>query len=201
MKYFNAIIYAIVIMTIVSCSPKLIPNSSLPKVFYPEIADSAKIQFLTSYSFVSDIEKKQSKFNSAIVGEQQDFEIKKPYGVEIHNNKIYVCDIGIGGMIIIDLEKKTFNSFRPQGNGNLLMPVNSAIDEEENLYVADIKAQKILKYDSNGNYLLNFGLNENKAPSDVFIKHKKVWVCDTKNNRVNVYDKENNKFLYIVFIY
>lgn len=196
MKYFKTIIGIVAFASVVSCSPKLISNSSaLPKVFYPEVEDSAKIQFLTSYSYVSDIEENQSKFNEAIVGKQKDYEIKKPYGVEIHNNKLYVCDIGIGGLIIIDLDKKSFNSFNPQGNGSLKMPVNSFVDEQENLYVADITQKKIFKYDPDGKYLLNFGLSENKAPSDVFVKNDKIWVCDSKSNRINVYQKDNHKFL------
>ncbi|MDT8413394.1 MAG: 6-bladed beta-propeller [Vicingaceae bacterium] len=187
---------ATVIFAMGSCSPKLANTTNpQPKVFYPEIADSAKIQFLNSYSFASDIEKKRSKFQETILGEQTDFEIKKPYGVEIKNNKIYVSDVGIGGLIIIDLVKKTFNRFSPQGNGLLMLPVNSFIDSENNLYVADIKQAKILKYDSDGKFLLNFGLNENKAPSDLFVTNSNIFVCDSKNNRINVYQKDTHKLV------
>ncbi len=199
MKPNNIIIFLIlaVVLLVSSCSPKLAnTETSQPKVFYPAVEDSAKIQFLTFYSYSSNLEEKRSKFQENILGKQTDFEIKKPYGVEIKNNKLYISDVGTATITILDLTKKTFRAFNPQGNGNLRLPVNSFIDDEENLYVVDILQKKIFKYDSNGKYLLNFGLSENKAPSDIFIKDTKVWVCDSKNNRINVYEEGSNKFLY-----
>ncbi|MBL4746223.1 MAG: hypothetical protein JKY08_07620 [Flavobacteriaceae bacterium] len=197
MNYFYKILLLIFISSIISCAPiKKIADNTSPKIFYPNIQDSARIQFLTHFSYATDIRKKQSSFSKSITGENQDFEIRKPYGVEYKNNKIYVNDIGIGGLVIIDLKNETFNSFVPRGNGSLQMPLNSFIDQEENVYIADIEKNIVKKYNKGGNYIASFGRAENKGPSDVTILNNKIWVCDSKGNKITVYEEGTNKFLY-----
>ncbi|WP_242093907.1 6-bladed beta-propeller [Aestuariivivens sediminicola] len=185
----------ITILALNSCSPKIAANIK-PKVYYPEIADSAKVQFLTYFSNSLSIENKQSKFSKAIIGDALPLSIKKAYGVEFFDNKIYVSDIGIKGMDIIDLESSRFKYFVPQGLGKLKTPVNACLDENGTLYVVDISEKKIMLYDNNSNYLGQFGKKENIAPSDIAVNGDKLWVCDSKNNRINVYNRNTQKFLY-----
>lgn len=183
------------ILALVSCSPKIIEQSANSKVFYPLAPDTAKIQFLKTFGNSIDIEKKQSKFTASVVGAKQTSSILKPYGVEIKNNKIYVADISAQGILIIDLNNNTFNHFVPQGQGSIALPVNSFVDNEENLYVVDIKQKKILVYNKNLTLVQQFGSAENIKPSDVFVTNGKIFVCDSGNNRINIYDEESKSFL------
>jgi DNA-binding beta-propeller fold protein YncE len=62
--------------------------------------------------------------------------------------------------------------------------------------VVDISEKTIKLYDSNSNYIGQFGKKENEAPSDVAVKNGKIWVCDSKKNRINVYDQSTQDFLF-----
>jgi DNA-binding beta-propeller fold protein YncE len=193
-----SILLFLMVSLFINCSPKLAPNTQAEEpfyMFYPKPPDSAKLQYLTKFDSSKDFGKKQSSFKSKILGEEQDLSISKPYGVEIKNGKIYVCDLA-NRIVIIDLVNEKFNHFIPQGTGTLALPVNMTIDDEGNLYIVDIKAKVVRVYNDKGSYLGPMGMDDQlKKPSDVFVKHNKVYVCDSENNRVNIYDKNSRKLL------
>ena len=164
-------------------------------VIFPSPPDTARIQFLTSISDSRDVIGKQSSFSRFILGEEEPKQINKPYGIEIENGKIYVCDVSIRGLEIIDLQEQTFEYFIPKGKGALQMPVNCFVDEEGFLYVADIQRKQIVIFDNNLNYYESFGERENFKPSDVFVMDNKIWVSNNANNRVSIFSKETFKLI------
>jgi hypothetical protein len=184
------------LLLLVACaSKKEMTTNALPPVFYPVQTDSAKVQYLTSFTTSFDIQKKQSSFNKAMVGNVAPLAIKKGYGVEYHKGRIYVSDIGLGGFDVIDLNTKKFTYFRPQGRGKLKGSVNASLDTNGDLYAVDISEKKVNYYTKEHQYIGSFGTAENIAPSDVKVLNDKIWVCDSKNNRINVYDKANKAYL------
>ncbi len=182
-------------MIFYSCSPKII-QSNVQKVYYPEIEDSAKIQFLATFNSSTDIEAKQSAFNKSIIGEVDQVKIKKPYGVDYFEGKIFVCDLGIGGIVEIDLKSNKFNQIVPRGPGKLDVPLNISIDELGTIYIVDISLQKILVYDKDFNFISSFGKGELKSPTDIAIINNKIWVTDIVSHTVKVFDKKTNELLF-----
>ncbi|NOZ45211.1 MAG: hypothetical protein GXO79_00360 [Chlorobi bacterium] len=175
---------------------KLTKSKETPDlVIYPAPPDTARIQFLTSFSNSKDITGERSPFVKFILGEDESMPITKPYGVHIHKGKIYICDTGLGGLIIVDLEKSTFNYFVPKGKGQLKLPLNSFVDNKGYLYIADGQRKQIVVFDSVLNYVNSFGEIENFKPTDVFVYDNKIWVPNSKNNCVNVYSKDDYKLL------
>ena len=75
------------------------------------------------------------------------------------------------------------------------------IDSNGYIYIANTKKDKILKYDSNHNYITNIGVTgvsngQLLGPSSVAVdKEGNIYVSDTGNNRIVVFDVEGN-FLY-----
>ena len=184
------------LMLLVACaSKKGMTTNALPPVYYPEQTDSAKVQYLTSFTSSFDIQKKQSSFNKAMVGNVAPLSIVKGYGVEYHKGRIYVSDIGFGGFDVLDLNTKAFTYFKPQGRGKLKGSVNASLDANGNIYAVDISEKKVNYYTKEHKYLGSFGTKENIAPSDVKVLNDKIWVCDSKGNRINVYDKATKSFL------
>jgi hypothetical protein len=167
-----------------------------PSVIYPAPPDSARIQFLTTFSSSENTGGKQTGLSRFIFGQSPAKEIKKPYGITVHNGKIYICDTGLGLIEVIDLEKNTFAYFDPQGTGKLRFPINCFVDDEGKLYVADGVRLQVVVYDDNGNYLDALGEKDKFKPTDVFVSSDKIWVSNIKNNKVNVYSKETRKLLY-----
>ncbi len=166
-------------------------------VIYPAPPDTARIQYLTSFSSSVDITGKQSKILKSILGEEMAQFISKPFGIEINKGKIFICDIDIGGLEIIDLEKNKFDYFVPKGKGALKLPLNCFVDENGFLYIADGNRQQIVIFDKQGNYVNAFGEGGDYKPTDVFVYNDKIWVTNIKSNKIDVYEKnQKNKFLF-----
>jgi DNA-binding beta-propeller fold protein YncE len=182
-----------------SCSPHV--NKMTVKkesIVYPAPPDTARFQFLTSFSSSANLDGKQTAVAKYIFGESELKPIKKPYGIAIHNGKIYICDTGLGGLEVIDLEKQSFGFIYPSGKAQLKLPLNCFIDDESNLYVADGERRQVVILDHTGNYIDVIGDTGTFKPTDVFVSENKIWVTDIKNNKVNVYDRDTREFKYSI---
>lgn len=164
-------------------------------IVYPAPPDTARIQFLTSISSSDNTTVHKSSFSRFVIGDDETKTINKPYGVTIRNGKIYVCDTGLEGLEIIDLEKKTFEYFIPTGSGQLKLPLNCSVDADENLFVADGEKKQIIVFDKNRNYINSFGQADNFKPTDVFAGDDKIWVVNLEGHCVQVFEKKSYRLL------
>ena len=160
-------------------------------VIYPPPPDTTRIQYLTSISSSQEIAGNQSAFNRFLFGEVTPLTVTKPYGIAVRNSRIYVCDTGIGGLVIIDLELKKMDLFIPGGKGQLQFPINCHVDEEGLLYVADGNRRQIVVFDDGGNYVSAFGGQEGFKPTDVAVIENKIFVSSVTDQRIFVYSKDS----------
>lgn len=178
----------------ISCSPRLKKEIAVESVLYPAAPSVAKIQYLTSISNSLQITKKQTSLQKTVVGEKKGMPIYKPYGVFIRNGKLYICDISLGGLEIIDLENKDFQYFVPQGVNSLKMAINVFVDLDNTRYIVDADLHRVVIFDESGKYQTAFGFDENTKPTGVFVYKTEIFVVDSENHRVNVYDKQDKSF-------
>jgi len=179
-----------------SCSKKITQNqTSEEPIVYPPPPDTTRIQYLTAISGADQITGKQSSFKEYVVGKESTRNIIKPYGLHMGNGKLYVCDIDLKGLEIIDFAKKEFNYFVPAGLGQLRIPINCFIDDKGFLYVADVGRMQIVVFDKDLKYFNSFGEKEEFKPSDVFISDQKIWVANLKGG-IYVYDENSLKLLF-----
>ena len=73
------------------------------------------------------------------------------------------------------------------------------IDDEQNIWIVDGVNHRIKKYDQNGNLLLKFGKQgtangDFDAPFGICYFKNKIYVSDTRNSRIQVFDK-SGKYL------
>ena len=191
-KYFIGFLFIV----FASCSGNITKSTMEDNlVIFPPPPDTARIQFLTKISSSKDVIGKQSFFSKFILGEEEPKQINKPYGIEINKGKIYVCDVSIKGLEVIDLKEQTFEYFIPKGKGVLKMPVNCFVDENGFLYVADIQRKQVVIFDDNLRYFGSLAESENFKPSDVFVIDNKIWVSNNANNRISIFSKETFEFL------
>ena len=181
-----------------SCSQRVLSNKEIPNVvYYPPSPDTARIQYLTSISSSADVTDRPSALKRFVFGEEIPITIIKPYGVTVNIPKIYICDGGIGGLVNIDLSEKSFEYFIPTGRGRLQLPINCEVDDEGLLYVADANRRQIVVFDSEGNYLAEFGENtESFRPTDICVRNEKIFVASVKDQKVFVYEKSKLEILY-----
>ena len=192
-KYFLLLAFSLVM---IGCSKKVVSTKAL--VIYPAPPDTARIQYLTSYSSSLDISGKRTSFQKTILGEDQVMHISKPYGIATGKGKIFICVAGIKGLYIIDLAKNTFTPFIPGGKGALKQPLNCFIDQEGKLYVTDVGRKEVVVFDENLNYVSTIskpGTADDFKPMDVFVSDKKIFVTNPGTQQVYIYQKDNYKLL------
>jgi DNA-binding beta-propeller fold protein YncE len=193
MKVIKILSIAVLITMSISCSPKIGKAVTQSNIFYPQYTDTAHFQFLTAISHSKQIEK-QSNFQKAIVGESQVEFIIKPYGISTSGNKIYVSDIGLKGVNIIDLENKQFEQFKPIRN-KFEFTLTNDVDEQGNHYFVDARHSKVFIYDSNFNFVKEFDVPENNRPVRIRIKNDKMYIADIPTGKLNIYDKSTGEFI------
>ncbi len=165
-------------------------------VIFPPPPDSVRIQFLTRISTSTDITGKRSGLLRYILGEMESKPIGKPYGLAIHDGKIYICDTKLGCLEIIDLAKHSFEYFKPGGLGQLRKPINCFVDTNGYLYVADVERRQVVLFNNQNQYISSIGNPAESKPTDVFVTGDKIWVNDLESHAVKVYDKTNHDMLF-----
>jgi len=204
MKIFTGCICALIVaglIIIAGCKTNKIAKGNEPKTYivYPPPPDTPRYQFLTKITTSLDLGKKESGFKRMLIGNEKPKTIVKPYGVAIKYGKIYVCDTYGGGMEIIDLEKRTFDFFKPSGKGLLKNPINCFVDKKGYLYVADMGRYQVVVFDPQGNYVKHFGEATKFKPNDVFVYNNKIYVANMAAGKIHVYSNDSiSKLLYTI---
>jgi DNA-binding beta-propeller fold protein YncE len=171
------------------CAPAVVERKI---AFFPPPPELPRIQYLTSFRGRKDIET-QTAFNRFVVGEKKDVRVDKPYGVAIHQGKIYVCDTN-GTVVVFDLERKTFEPLQgATGLGALRQPINISIDAEGNKYVADSARGQVVVFGPNDAYLKAYGTPDRWRPVDVVPFGNEIYVADMANGLVHVLDRQSGE--------
>jgi DNA-binding beta-propeller fold protein YncE len=196
-KYLVLILMCVVTVYFNSCARLLHKPAKVKKVqsvLYPPPPDTARMQYLTSISG-SDFMGKRTKFATFVMGAEEVSHMVKPYGISLRNGKLYICDPGIGGLEILDLENQKYKNFTPGSTGQMKSPLNCYVDKNDYLYVADPGRHEIVMYDSLGNYTGKIADTGNFKPTDVMTLNNEIWVTNPENHRLNVYDKTTKQLI------
>lgn len=169
------------------------------KVFYPSPPDLPKLQYLTSFTGADDIEEDKSAFDTFITGQETGLRrLLKPYGVSMHNGKIYVCDTNLT-VTVFDVKNKKYTYLQgAKGLGKLVQPLNINIDPEGKKYVADPLRGQIVVYDDNDFYVKSYGLPGNWRPVDAYAFKGRLYVADAENYEIKVFDLKSGQLVKII---
>jgi DNA-binding beta-propeller fold protein YncE len=186
-KRLIGVALALLFLGMVGCASA--PKKKEPLVFFPPAPELPRIQFLTSYSGMKDVET-QSSFNRFVTGEKRNLRLDKPYGVGIYDGKIYVCDTN-STVVIFDLKKKTFGFLEAAtaGQGKLTQPLNISIQEDGTKYVTDPVRAQVVVFDKDDQYVRAYGTPENWRPVDAVPFEDRLYVVDIANGLIKVFDK------------
>ncbi|MEW6117897.1 MAG: hypothetical protein AB1553_13525 [Nitrospirota bacterium] len=167
-----------------------------PTVFYPDPPEPPRIQYLTSFTSARDVEAEKSAFDVFITGKKDDtLRLDKPYGVAMHNGKIYVCDTN-STVMVFDLEKRAFAPLiGAKGLGKLAQPLNISIDRDGNKYVADPLRGQVVVFDKNDLYARAIGISAGWKPVDAVVYENELYVADIQNGEIKVFDKNTGDLL------
>ena len=81
--------------------------------------------------------------------------------------------------------------------GYFLSPQHLAFDSENNLYVTDLGNARIQKFDSNGNFISEWGSKGSQSgqfgyPTGITVSEKFVFVSDNRNHNIQKFDHDGN---------
>ncbi|UCG56712.1 MAG: hypothetical protein JSU70_17830 [Phycisphaerales bacterium] len=166
-------------------------SSSLERVFYPPAPDRPRLQFLVSFSESEDlgstVARKTSRFEKFIVGEEQldkDW-IAKPYGVAIHDGKLYVCDVQKKIVEVLDLRRKSFGYLTKERR--MMNPVNIHT-EDGRKFIADPTGGKVFVFGKDNELKAVLGSDLKLKPIDVAVRGKRCYITDMNSSQVVVLD-------------
>lgn len=185
-------LYLIVLIPVLfgGCSPKMVKTKTT--VFFPAAPDTARIQYFISYTNSLDITGKRSAIQESVLGEDKGKPIGKPYGITTIKGKVFVCDAAIRGLEIIDVAKKTFTQFVPEGNAQFKLPINCQVTDDH-LYVTDVSRNEVLVFDDKFNLQKIIGKSNavpEFKPMDVCVAGKKIFITNAAAHQVVVYEIE-----------
>ena len=183
-------------LSCMSCSPKLNPENSSAlsaKILYPKDADTAYFQYLTAYTTSEDIEI-MSDFQKSILGKKPLVYMGKPYGLTVSKEKVYVADISVHGVNVLDFGNKTFKQFKPI-HRDISFVLTTEVDDNGDLYIVDSRSSTVVIYDINYKYKDEFKIPECKRPTRIKIREDKIYISDLGANNINIYDKSTYKLI------
>jgi len=177
-----------------------VTKKPIPKdyVFFPPAPDEPRIQYLMSFGSEDELGG-GGRFNEFVVGKEKvSRPIWKPYGITIHQGKIYVCDTQAGSVITADLAKRKFRILRPAGQEAMKVPINVAVDKDGTCYVTDTGRNQVLIYSKEGKLLEALGKKNEMKPCGIALAGDRLYVTDLANHYVRVYNKANRQLLFTV---
>lgn len=164
--------------------------------------DRNKMVYITSYS------------NGKIVKLDPDgkgLAVKKPemsskiFGIDIQDERILYADFANDMLYLADTDLSTKLKFGSSGSGDGQFhgPQGVAFGEDESIYAVDSGNHRVQKFSITGSFLFSFGKKGNYEgefynPTDVAVRGGLVYVSDTGNGRISVYDDSGN-FLHNVY--
>ncbi len=166
-------------------------------VFYPPLPNAPRVQYLTTIASERDLAVKKDSFADFIVGEEKEAQrLTQPYGVALHNGKLYVADTGGGGLAIFDLVQQRFSFMTGTGPGRIKRPINIRIDADGTKYVTDTGRDQILIYDRDDHFVRAFGVEGQFRPVDVAIAGDRLYVADILHHQIHVLEKGSGRPLF-----
>lgn len=163
-----------------------------PPVFFPLAPALPRIQYLTHFSGKRDVET-QTGFDRFVVGEMQDRLLDKPYGVGMHDGKIYVCDTN-SSVAVFDLKAKTFSFLKGAvGAGVLRQPVNISITPDGTKYVSDPVRGQVVAFGADDSYLRAYGAPGVWKPVDAVAFENRLYVADVRGGEIAVFDRDSGE--------
>jgi DNA-binding beta-propeller fold protein YncE len=164
-------------------------------VFYPMPPETPRIQFLTSISKEKDLGR-SSRFREYLIGkEDAGKRLARPYALAHEKAKIYIADKTAKKILIVDLVNRSFDYIRDVKGGALQDPSGIYITDDGYKYVADAGRGQIVVFNQRNEFHQAYGAEKQFRPTDVVVYGKRIYVCDIRDNEIEVLDKDTGEVI------
>ena len=181
-----------------SYADKKKPEPKKVELVWPLPPDQARVRWDSMIRGAFDVEPmKKANWLDRVAGiQKRDFKpsLMKPYGIATDSKgRIYVSDSGQQIVFVFDREHHKVDFLGSTMQVHLRVPLGIAIDGKDRIWVADAIGQHVFAFDTDGNLLMAVGkMEEMNNPTAVAVddKRHRLYVTDSKNHCVLVYDSE-----------
>lgn len=164
---------------------------------WPPPPDKPRIRYLREFKGAADFEKNSStrNFLTWLTGDRErKLPFVAPYGIAADGmGRIWVADMGIRGVHLIDLAKGKVSYILSAGNVPLVTPAGVAVDlERQRLYVSDTTLAKVFLFNLDGQFIKERDVPDNFGrPAGLTVdKSGKLYVVDAQKNRLSVFSQD-----------
>ena len=148
-----------------------------------------RLEFVRAFSAEQEVKTKHSIWNKlieVIAGAPNRVRMVRPYDVVTDSRgRIIVTDPGAALVHIFDFENGKYQKLVGSPKESFRSPMGVAVDNSDNVYVADSELEKVLVFDSRGKFRSYIG---NLKGGEGYFKRPTGIAVDAPNNRVYVTD-------------
>jgi DNA-binding beta-propeller fold protein YncE len=126
------------------------------------------------------------------------YQLIRPYGVAVDSKgRIYTADQGVDAIFIFNIETKAVELIRNGHEAHFGMINGLAIDDNDRLFVSDMKLRQVLVFNANHQQEGAFGNEVLGRPGGIAldVENRFLYVVDTENDVVDVFDADSFKLL------
>lgn len=197
---------ALVLLSACALTPQELEMPAAPPVFPPP-PEAARFIYERSLFSSADVvaEDETNRFRRWVTGERRAGEgFAKPYGLAVHQGRVFVSDTGRGTVMVFDIPGGRFFQIGAADPGTLAMPLGLDVDRLGRVYVCDAPSKRVMIYDRDGKFLRAIGGGDwfvRPAGIAVDPDGARVYVVDIGNvkgegHRVRVFDAANGRHLF-----
>jgi len=169
-----------------------------------EMDGGRRLVFERSFNSAREVRGKRgfwTKVKDAVAGEPDYRELIRPYGVAIDSRgRVIVADPGSFGVHIFDFAQQKYKFLsHPEGYDALRSPQCVAVDRQDNIYVTDSEAGKVIVFSADGKFRraigsLRGGEGIFKRPTGIAVDSDaaRIYVSDTWRNKIYVLDMQGS---------
>ena len=126
------------------------------------------------------------------------YQLIRPYGVAVDSKgRIYTADQGVDAIFIFNTETHEVQMIRNGHEAHFGLMNGLAIDDNDRLFVTDMKFHQVLVFNANHQQELAFGNEVLGRPGGIAIdrENRFLYVVDTENDVIDVFDADSFKLL------
>lgn len=193
----NVQIYFTFVLSLLILPGCLTTNPDKDKNFFfmPDKPELPRLQFIKTLRGSDDIVPPKSKFDSFLTGASRKKFLDKPYGIGMHDGKLYVCDTNTSVFVFDYKNKGYYRLPGAKGTGALIEPMNIGIAENGYKYVADPFRKQVVAFDAKDFYVRAYGTGTDWKPIAAAPLDDFLYVTDAKNNAVQVFNIKSGKMI------
>jgi DNA-binding beta-propeller fold protein YncE len=155
-----------------------------------------RLEFVRAFSSEQDVKTKHPLWNKlldVIAGAPNRVRMVRPYDVVTDSRgRIIVSDPGAALIHIFDFDHGKYEKLVGGPNNSFKSPIGVAVDNNDNIYVADSELGMVLVFDSHGKFRRYIG----NLKGEGFFKRPTGIAVDAPNNRVYVTDTLHDAVYY-----